>query len=280
MSDNTTASETTPAPSADTASAADRPLALVTGASRGIGLELAKVLASEGYDLYLAADEDLGLAIADLAGTTASVEAMEVDLSTGEGVERLYAGVVAHGRPLAAAMLNAGIGQGGGFLANSVEESLQVIRTNVLGTVHLAKLVLDDMVARDEGRVLVTSSVAATMPGPYQAVYNASKSFLQSFAEGLHEELADYGVSITALMPGPTDTNFFTRADMDDTKVGQGHKDDPALVARQGYDAMIDGEQKVRAGSLRSKAMNAASAVLPDAVKAKQHTRMAEPGQD
>ena len=142
---------------------------------------------------------------------------------------------------------------------------------------HLAKLVLRDMAARDAGRVLITSSIASTMPGAFQAVYNASKSFLQSFAEAVAEELEDTGVTITSLMPGPTDTNFFHRAEMDDTPVGQGTKDDPAQVAAQGFAALMDGKNKIVAGSLKTKAQGALNDVLPDKVKAMAHRQMAEP---
>jgi short-subunit dehydrogenase len=168
---------------------------------------------------------------------------------------------------------------GGDFTRQtSLEEELNVIDVNVTSTVHLAKRVLPDMVERDAGRVLFTSSVASMMPGTYQAVYNASKSFVQSFAEALREELKDTGVSVTSLMPGPTDTNFFHRAEMDDTRVGAGSKDDPAMVAEQGFEALMKGKEKVVAGSAKTKVQGAASKIMPDAAKAKMHSRMAEPG--
>jgi short-subunit dehydrogenase len=144
--------------------------------------------------------------------------------------------------------------------------------------VRLAKHVLRDMAARSEGRVLFTSSIASTMPGSYQAVYNASKSFIQSFAQAVAEELKDRGVTVTSLMPGPTETDFFHRAEMDDTKVGASQKDDPAQVAKQGFEALMKGEGKVVGGSLGTKAQEALGSVLPDRVKAAMHSRMAEPG--
>jgi short-subunit dehydrogenase len=153
-----------------------------------------------------------------------------------------------------------------------------MIDLNVKSTVHLAKRVLSDMVTRNEGRMLITSSIASTMPGSFHSVYNATKSFLQSFAEAVQNELKDTGVVITSLMPGPTDTNFFHRAEMDDTRVGQGSKDDPAQVAKQGFDALMDGDLTVVAGSIKTKTMEAAGKVLPDALKAEQHRTMAEPG--
>ena len=144
-------------------------------------------------------------------------------------------------------------------------------------TVHLAKQVLQDMVARNEGQVMITSSIAASMPGTFHSVYNASKSFLQSLSEAVQNELKDTNVTITSLMPGPTDTNFFARAEMEDTRVGSSSsKDDPAQVARQGFEAMMAGKDKVVAGSLSTKAQEAASKVMPDSLKAQAHRKMAE----
>ena len=134
------------------------------------------------------------------------------------------------------------------------------------------------MVERDEGRILFTSSIAATMPGPFQAVYNASKSFVQSFALALRNELKDTEIAVTSLMPGATETEFFERAGMEDTEVGAGEKDDPAEVARQGFDALMAGKERVVAGAFKNKVQVAASGVIPDSVKAEKHREMAEPG--
>ncbi len=182
------------------------------------------------------------------------------------------------GRPVSAAALNAGVGQGGAFVDNDLADEIKIIDVNVTSTVHLAKRLLRDMVDRDDGRVLITSSIASMQPGSFQAVYNASKSFLQSFAEALQNELQDTKVTVTSLMPDPTDTNFFHRAGMDDTKVGQASKDDPAQVAKQGFDALMGGNDKVIAGSAQTKAQGVASKVLPDKLKAAVHRQMAEPG--
>ncbi|GAA3576680.1 SDR family NAD(P)-dependent oxidoreductase [Microlunatus spumicola] len=255
-----------------------RPLALVTGASSGIGLELARQLADRGHDLFVTAEAPVPVAeLADLRARGADVREVAADLRTGAGVETLYAAVVAGGRPLAVACLNAGIGRGGAFVDNGLEDELDVIRLNVLGTVHLAKLVLDDMVLADAGRVLVTSSIASTMPGPFMTVYNGSKSFVQSFAEGLQSELAETDVVITSLMPGPTDTAFFERADLDDSLMGRAPKDDPAKVAHQGLEALMAGKSKVAASSLSTKAAALAAGVLPDKVKALLNKKAAEP---
>jgi short-subunit dehydrogenase len=148
----------------------------------------------------------------------------------------------------------------------------------VTSTVHLARRVLPDMVARGSGKVLFTSSIASTMPGSFQAVYNASKSFVQSLSEAIRNELKDTGVTVTALMPGPTDTNFFNRADMQDTKVGADKKDDPAQVARQGFEALMKGDDHVVAGSLKNKVQAVAGKAMPDTTKAQMHRKMAEPG--
>ncbi|MFC7966446.1 SDR family NAD(P)-dependent oxidoreductase [Streptomyces cinereoruber] len=257
-----------------------KPLALVTGASSGIGLELAEQLAERGYDLVVNAEDDARLQRAALRirAAGARVEAVRADLRDPEQTERLFAGATALGRPLDVVVLNAGVGRGGAFVDNDLADELEVVDLNVRSTVHLAKLVLRDMTARDAGRVLVTSSIASTMPGSFQAVYNASKSFLQSFTEALQNELKDTGVTLTSLMPGPTGTDFFRRAGMDDTKVGQQDKDDPAQVARQGLDALFAGKDKIVAGSARTKAQAAANKLLPDSLKAEAHRRMAEPG--
>jgi short-subunit dehydrogenase len=255
--------------------------AVVTGASSGIGFELAKQLAEHGYDLLIIAeDEGIELAAATLRrdGST-QVDAVRADLARFDGVEKAWAAITATGRDLDAVALNAGRGIGGAFVGGTaLAEEINVIDVNVTSTVHLAKRVLPVMVARGSGRVLFTSSVASMMPGTYQAVYNASKSFVQSFAEALRAELKDTGVTVTALMPGPTDTEFFDRADMNDTRVGAGPKDDPALVAKQGIKALLSGKEKVVAGSMKTKAQGMASKVLPDSANAEMHRRMAEPG--
>jgi short-subunit dehydrogenase len=256
------------------------PLALVTGASSGIGRELARIFAENGFDLVIAA-EDAGIegAATELQKHGGQVRAVRVDLRSAKGVDELYASCTAAGA-LDAAALNAGVGQGGRFLDIDIDDEQSVIDLNVSSTVRLAKHVLRDMSTRGEGRVLITSSIASTMPGTYQAVYNASKSFLQSFAEAVQAELRDdeADVTVTSLMPGPTETNFFHRADMDDTTVGSSSKDDPAQVAEQGYKAMLEGEDKVFGGSVSSRAQGKLSGVLPDRLKAAMHRRMAAPG--
>jgi short-subunit dehydrogenase len=257
-----------------------RPLAVITGASSGIGFELAKVFAGEDFDLLIAAeDAELTLALEALKESDAHVEAHRVDLATEAGVIELYRHIQNTGRPVDALVLNAGIGAGGAFATETkLADELKLIDLNVRGTVHLCKLVVADMAERDEGRILLTSSIASTMPGPFQAVYNASKSFVQSFALALRNELKDTGISVTSLMPGATETEFFERAEMEDTEVGAGEKDDPAEVARQGFDALMADKERVVAGALKNRVQVAVGRVIPDSVKAEQHRRMAEPG--
>jgi uncharacterized protein len=255
-----------------------RPLALVTGASSGIGLELARQFAEHGFDLVVnAEDPDLETAAEELRRHGGEVHAVQVDLRRPDGVSELMAAVRETGRPLEAVALNAGVGHGGRFVETDLAHDLGIIQLNIVATVQLAKVVLVDMLRDGHGRVLVTSSIASEMPGAFQATYNASKSFLQSFTQGLQEELRDTGVNLTLLMPGPTDTEFFERADMEDTKVGRGRKDDPAQVARQGFEALMSGESRVVGGGWRTRVHEAASKVLPDRAKAAMHRRMAEP---
>lgn len=258
----------------------DKPLAVITGATSGIGLELARTFAQNGYDLVITAEAGLDAAERELAGDGVSVHTVQADLSTYDGIEQLWNAVTALGRSVDAATLNAGVGQGEAFVKTTLADQLKMIDLNVSGTVHLAKRLLDDMAARDTGKVLITSSIASTIPGSYQVVYNASKSFLQSFAEAVADELKDTGVTVTSLMPGPTDTNFFHRAGMDDTPVGQGSKDDPAQVARQGFDALMAGDIKVVGGSPKTKVMEAGAGIVPDKLKAALHGKMSAPEKD
>jgi uncharacterized protein len=258
-----------------------RPLAVVTGASSGIGLELARQFGEHGFDLVVAAeDEELAPAARELEGTGATVHAVQVDLAAQAGVDELYEVIEALDRPVDAIALNAGVGAGGAFTDTALEDELEIVDLNVRSTVQLAKYVVPDMVTRGEGRVLFTSSIASTMPGSFQAVYNASKSFVQSFALALRNELKDTGVTVTALMPGPTETEFFERADMLDTKVGSSDKDDPADVAKDGFEALMAGKERAVSASLSTKLQGRASRLLPDSAKAAMHRRMAEPGSD
>ncbi|HEY7505196.1 MAG TPA: SDR family NAD(P)-dependent oxidoreductase [Gemmatimonadales bacterium] len=254
-------------------------LAVVTGGSSGIGFELARQFAEHGFDLIVVAeDEGIEGAAEELRDLRVEVEPVQADLTRGADVDRLWERVRARGRPLAAIAINAGVGVGGPFVDNDLEDELRLIDLNVVSVVRLAKYAVRDMVSRGSGRILFTSSIAAELPAPFLAVYGASKAFVQSFAEALHYELKDTGVTVTALQPGPTDTNFFERAEMMDTRVAVEEKDDPAEVARQGFEAMMAGKHRIVAGSVSNKVQSAAAGVLPEQVKARQHAKQTEPG--
>jgi short-subunit dehydrogenase len=255
------------------------PFAVVTGASSGIGFELAKQFANAGYDLLVTAQsERINGAAVELRALGAKVTAVRADLATYDGVETLYARIKEERRPVDAIAINAGVGMGGPFLENALDDELNLIQLNVVSVVHLAKRVLRDMVARDEGRVLFTASIAAEFPGPFEAVYAASKAFVLSFAEALRSELKDTRVTITALQPGATDTNFFQRAGMGDTKVGAGKKSSAADVARDGFHAMMKGKDHVVAARTSEKIQVAMGQFIPETFKADQHRKLAEPG--
>jgi short-subunit dehydrogenase len=261
-------------------SSGPKPLALVTGASSGIGFELAKQFAQHGYDVVVNA-EDAGIEKAAMLVRAEGAEVIPVqaDLRTPDGISQLWTRVQALGRPLEAAAINAGVGANGAFVDTDWADDLEIMQLNVVSTAALLKLALVEMTLRNSGRILVTSSIAATMPGAYQPVYNASKSFVQSLTEAVQEELKDKesAVTVTALMPGPTDTDFFERANLENTVMGEGPQDPADAVAAQGFEALMAGERKVVAASLAVKAQTAANKVLPDAVKAAAHKVMAKP---
>ena len=252
-----------------------RKLAIVTGASSGIGLEIAKLAAQDGYDLIVAADTpfvEAGPALKDLG---ANVEQVEGDLATQNGLDQLLQRI--GDRPVDVLVANAGHGLGHGFLDQSPAEWQHVINTNITGTLLLIQPIVRRMVQRGEGKVLITGSIAGHLAGSFQAVYNGSKAFIDSFAAALNEEIKDSGVTVTCLKPGATETNFFHRAELDDTKVGQAKKDDPADVAKAGWDAMQKGEPAVIYG-LKNKMQVAAAGMMTDATTAKLHRAQAEPG--
>lgn len=261
-------------------STATRPLALVTGGSSGIGLELARVFGDNGYDLIINGGNSsrLSTAAKELAEDTgAKVETIAADLSTRDGVERLYGKARESGRPIAVLCANAGVGSGGDFTETDLEKELRLVDLNVRSVVHLTKLVARDMVERGEGKILITSSIASLMPGPFEAVYAASKAFESSFGEALREELKDKGVSVTLLKPGPTETNFFKRAGMMNTPAGQNKKDPASAVARQGYKALMADSHAVVAASLKTKAQAKATALMSDPMRARVHRMQTEP---
>jgi short-subunit dehydrogenase len=253
-----------------------RPLAVVTGASSGIGYELARLCAENGYDVAIAADQaEIAEAKQGLEALGANVEAVQTDLSTEDGVQKLID--LIGGRPVDILCANAGHGLGHGFLDQDWTQARHVIDTNVTGTLFLIHRLGQDMRSRDRGRILLTGSIAGLMPGTFQAVYNGSKAFIDSFSWALRNELKDTNITITCLMPGPVDTEFFERAGLLDTKVGQDKKADPAKVAKTGFDAMMNGEGDVVAGFM-NKVQAAVAAVTPQSALAEMHRSMAEPG--
>ena len=253
-----------------------RPLAVVTGASSGIGYYLAKECAKNGFDLLIAADDPRINDVArDFRSSGTLVDAIESDLATTQGVDEVVFAI--NSRSVKALLANAGHGLGHAFLDQDFEEARHVIDTNVTGTLYLIHKVGNEMRERGEGRILITGSIAGFMPGTYQAVYNGTKAFMDSFSFALREELKDSGVTVTCLMPGATETEFFERADMLDTKIGAGKKDDPADVAKIGFEAMMKGDGDVVSG-LKNKIQSTLTAVTPSGVLAKQHGKMAKPG--
>jgi short-subunit dehydrogenase len=256
-----------------------RPFAVVTGASSGIGYHLARVFAEHGYDLLITADEpQISDAARDLESMGASVRSVQADLTQHEETEQLWREILAAGGPVDAIALNAGVGPSGSFAQTDLEKELDMIRLNVMAVVILAKHAVRQMVGRGEGKILITSSVAGTMPTPNHTVYGATKAFLLEFAQSLHYELKDRGITVTALKPGATDTEFFRRSGMEDTKVAEEAKtsNDPAKVAQQGFDALMAGKAEVFAESITTKIAGTLGGMAPDSVKAEQYKKMAE----
>nr|WP_298724186.1 SDR family NAD(P)-dependent oxidoreductase [uncultured Steroidobacter sp.] len=257
-----------------------RPLALVTGASTGIGFELARKLAERGYDLMMVAEDaeklneaaDLVSEIDDLT----QVEVVQADLSQREGVRKVYDSVRALHRPVELLAANAGVGVYGGFSDETdLEEEIALINLNVTSQVHLIKLISRDMLERGGGDILITSSVAGVLPGPRMAVYAASKAFLRSFGQAIRNELEDKGVNVTVLMPGPTDTEFFERAHMEDTVVGESAKQDPAEVAEAAIQALNEHADHVVPG-VKNKMQVSAAKLMSDETRARVHGKQTE----
>jgi short-subunit dehydrogenase len=258
-----------------------RPLAVVTGASTGIGYHLAREAAQHGHDMILAADTPLETAVKDFEALGARVESVQADLASTEGVEKLIECIGE--REVDVLMANAGHGLGGAFLDQDMKDILHVINTNVTGTLHLVQHVARKMVKRAHdrgtGRILVTGSIAGFQPGAFHAVYNGTKAFIDSFSAALRNELKGTEVTVTCLMPGPTDTEFFHRAHMDDTRVANDPRMmmQPDEVARLGFEAMLKGEADVVAG-WKNRMQVAMSKVMPSQAVAQMHRKLAEPG--
>jgi short-subunit dehydrogenase len=254
-------------------------LALITGASSGIGLELAKCFAREGHDVILVAEDRDGLeSAAREIGSSASgsVKSIVADLSTIEGCRAVYDEVMRSGREIDILVNNAGVGVYGKFTETNLEEEISMIELNTISFVALTKFFAPRMADRGAGRILMTASVASKMPTPYLTVYGATKAFVYEFAQGLRQELKDAGVTVTALMPGPTDTNFFERAHAEDSKILDEKLTDPADVAAAGYAALMKGEDRVIV-PLKYKVQTVVNQVIPDKMVAKQAKKKHEP---
>jgi short-subunit dehydrogenase len=252
-------------------------LALVTGASSGIGFQLASQLAERGHDIIgvgaSARINDLGNRI-----TGVEISAVQADLATAEGIEQLWAAVKRLGRPLDVACLNAGRSLGGAFLDTDLDDELQMLALNVTGQVRLAKHVVRHMADRKDGRILITTSCSALTPTPYESIYGPTRSFMLSFAEGLREEMKEHGVGVTALLPGATATDFHHTAGMDNTKFGANDwKNDPALVAKQGLDALFAVEDHVIGGDQATQDDAALNRTLSDPAKAAKFAQVSRP---
>ncbi|WP_460798694.1 SDR family NAD(P)-dependent oxidoreductase [Microbacterium sp. GXF0217] len=257
-----------------------RPLALISGGSAGIGLELARQFAAHGFDLAISGSSEKVFSAAETLRAEYPVEIYphRADASTFAGVESFWRHVEALRRPVDAAALNVGVGLGGAFSDNSLEDELRVIAVNITGTVHLAKRVVQHMVPRGQGRILIVSSISATSPTPFETVYGPSKAFGFSFAEGLREELRGTGVTVSALLPGATDSEFHSNAGMDNTKLGPGaKKNDKRLVAKQGFDALMNDVDHVVGGDAETQQIVVDNRTTPETVKAARQAELTRP---
>jgi len=253
-------------------------LAVITGASSGIGRELGFVCAEAGYHLLIAADEpQIHEVAAALRTRGANVSSVEADLSSVEGVQRLCDAI--GDREVDVLIANAGVGLGQGFLDQNVDDFMHLLNTNISGTLLLVHQIGRKMRARGDGRILIVGSIAGFLPGSFEAAYNASKAFLNSFCLALHEELRGTGVSVTCLMPGVTESDYFRRAGLLNTKIGRSKKASPKMVARAGFQAMTKRHARIISGFMNNVRV-VLMHFLPAPFLARQHRRWAEPDRD
>lgn len=255
-------------------------LAVITGASSGFGYQLARLAAQDGHDLIIVADEEEIHEAADkLARLGAKVEALVLDLSTRSGVAEFWNHI--EGREIDFFAANAGRALGRAFHDQDWADVKRLIDLNVLQTTSLLHKVGQKMHASGRGRILVTGSIGGFVPGPYDAVYDATKAYLNSLCYALQEEWKESGVSLTCLMPGPSETLIFRREgnDLDDAPIANSDKDDPVKVAEEGYVAAMRGDRRAIPG-FTSKMITMLSGVVPDTVLAKVHRSGAEPTSD
>ncbi len=256
---------------------------LITGGSEGIGLELAKLFAQDGHNLILVArsEQDLQSAKQQLAETGIEIVTIVKDLFEKDGASDLAREIEERGFIVDVLVNNAGQGVYGLFEETDIERELDIVQLNISSLLVLTKAFLKPMLTRGEGKILNLSSIASKSPGPWQSVYHGTKAFVQSFTEALRSEVKEKGVTVTALLPGATDTDFFQKADMLDSKIVQDRDKlaDPADVARDGYDALMRGDDKVVSG-IKNKAMVAMSNMMPDSVAAEAMKKQQEPANE
>jgi short-subunit dehydrogenase len=253
---------------------------LITGATSGIGYELAKLFALDQYNQVIVArnEGELQTTAEELKGYGIKVIPIAKNLFEAAAANELYEQVKAKGIKIDILVNNAGHGHYGEFVHTALEMELDIIQLNIVSLVTLTKLFLKDMVERGEGKILNTSSIASKSPGPWQSVYHATKAFVQSFTEAVRVEVKDKGVSITALLPGATDTDFFNKANMQDSKIVQDKSKlaNPADVAKDGYEALMAGKDMVVSG-LKNKIDVALSNITPDEKSAEKMGKQQEP---
>jgi hypothetical protein len=253
--------------------------ALITGASMGIGYELAKLFAQDGYNLIIVArtQEDLQQRASEFSQQFGiDVIPIAKDLFQPNAAFELYDEVKSRQLTVDILVNDAGQGQYGLFIESDIHRLLEIIQLNVSSLTTLTHLFLKDMVARNEGRILQVASIASELPGPWQAVYHATKAYVLSLTEALINEIKDTAVTMTALQPGATDTDFFNKADMTESKILDTKLSDPVKVAKDGYDALMKGDDKIVSG-FKNKAMVASSNIMPDTMVAEQMNKMQQP---
>ena len=252
--------------------------ALITGATSGIGLELARLFAKDNYNLIIVARDEAELATTKdaLESTGVDVVTIAKDLFNPNGPFEVYDEVRSKGLEVTVLVNNAGQGMYGLFQDTEIRRELDIIQLNIASLIVLTKSFLKDMLQRGEGKILNTSSIASQAPGPYQSVYHGTKAFVQSFTEALRNEVKDSGITVTALLPGVTDTDFFNKAEMNESKVVQGKMADPADVAKDGFDALMRGDDKVVSGFM-NKVQVTLGNVMTDPMKAAQMRNQQEP---
>lgn len=250
--------------------------ALITGATSGIGYELAKLFANDGYNIIMVArtQQDLEQRTQEFKNEYGiEVITISKDLFEPDAAFELYDEVKSKGLQVDVLVNDAGQGQFGLFVEQDIRRLLDIIQLNINSLTVLTHLLVKDMVQRNEGKILQLASIASETPGPWQAVYHGTKAYVLSFTEALINELKNTNITVTALQPGATDTHFFNKADMLNSKVLDTKLSDPAKVAKDGYDALMKGDDKVVSG-LKNKVMVAMSNVMPDTMVAEQMNKM------